>query len=127
MLANYPVTRAQLDAPPGPTWDTRVKKGRCEEEARGTFWRGTTLEVESRLRIGRAIAKTDEAVALELMGQLQEREHPEKPKAVATDGKGSYREAMLATWGQVPDYAGRGRPPTQRQPGPDWHYLQVVK
>src|SRR5437762_8350801 len=88
------------------------KRGYCEEEARGTFWRGTTLEVESRLRIGRAIAKTEEAVALELMAQLKARGHPEKPPAMATDGKGSYREAMLETWGQVPAYGGRGRPPT---------------
>src|SRR2546421_7499335 len=41
--------------------------------------------------------------------------------------KGSYREAMLETWGQVPEYAGHGRPPTQKQPGPDWHSLQVIK
>jgi len=40
------------------------------------------------------------------MGQLQERERPEKPKALATDGKGSYREAMLKKWRRVHDYAG---------------------
>jgi len=66
-------------------------------------------------------------VALELMAQLKRRGHPERPPALATDGKGSYREAMLETWGQVPQYTGRGRPPTRKQPGPDWHYLQVVK
>ena len=98
-----------------------------EEEARGSFWRGTTVAIGSRLRIGRAIAKTEEEVALELMAQLKERGHPEKPPAMATDGKGSYREAMLSTWGQVPDYAGRGRLPTHKQPGADWQYLQVVK
>lgn len=98
-----------------------------EEESRGNFWWVTTIEIESRLRIGRAIAKTEEEVAFELMAQLKARGHPETPPALATDGKGSYREAMLATWGQVPEYAGRGRPPTQKQPGPDWQYLQVVK
>ena len=77
--------------------------------------------------MGRAIAKTEEEVAFELMTQLKTRGHPEKPPAMATDGKGSYREAMLWTWGQVPEYAGRGRPPIHKQPGPDWHYLQVVK
>jgi hypothetical protein len=66
-------------------------------------------------------------VALELMTQLKERGHPKTPPAMATDGKGSYREAMVQTWGRVPEYAGRGRPPTHKQPGPDWHYLQVVK
>src|SRR5437588_2174747 len=84
------------------------KRGHCEEEARGSFWRGTTIEIDSRLRIGRALAKTEEEVALELMTQLKERAHPQTPPAMATDGKGSYREAMLQTWGQVPDYGGRG-------------------
>ncbi len=46
---------------------------------------------------------------------------------MATDGKGSYREAMLETWGQVPEYGGRGRPPTHKQPDADWRSLQVVK
>jgi hypothetical protein len=61
------------------------------------------------------------------MAQLKERGHPETPPALATDGKGSYREAMLETWGQVPEYGGRGRPPTRKQPRPDWRYLEVVK
>jgi hypothetical protein len=61
------------------------------------------------------------------MSQLKERGHPKTPPAMATDGKGSYREAMVEMWGQVPDYGGRGRPPTHKQPGADWHYLQVVK
>ena len=46
---------------------------------------------------------------------------------MATDGKGGYREAMLETWGQVPEYRGQGRPPTRKQAQPDWHYLQVIK
>src|SRR5207245_6382337 len=79
------------------------KGGYCEEEARGTFWRGTTIEVESRLCIGRAVAKREEDVALELMTQLKARGHPTTPPAMATDGKGSYREAILDTWGQVPE------------------------
>jgi len=61
------------------------------------------------------------------MTQLKERGHPTTPPAMATDGKGSYREAMLETWGRVPEYAGRGRPPTHKQPRADWHYLPVVK
>jgi hypothetical protein len=45
-------------------------------------------------------------VALELMAQLKERGHPKTPPALATDGKGSYREAMLQTWGYIPEYGG---------------------
>src|SRR5438045_3325777 len=48
-------------------------RGHSEEEVRGTFWRGTTIAIDSRLRIGRAIAKTEEDVAFELMAQLKER------------------------------------------------------
>ena len=46
---------------------------------------------------------------------------------MATDGKGDYRTALLETWGEVPAYQGRGRPPTLKQPQPEWQYVQVVK
>src|SRR5260370_7093619 len=34
---------------------------------------------------------------------------------------------MLATWGKVPEYGGRGAPPKLPQPGKDWQCLQVIK
>ena len=77
--------------------------------------------------MGRAIAKTEEQVAQQLMAQLKARGHGDRPPALATDGKGDYRIALLDTWGQVPPYQGRGRPPTLKQPHPDWQYVQVVK
>jgi hypothetical protein len=77
--------------------------------------------------VGRAIAKTEEQVAQQLMAQLKARGHPDRPPAMATDGKGDYRIALLDTWGQVPAYQGRGRPPTLKQPQRDWHSVQVVK
>ena len=58
---------------------------------------------------------------------MKARGHPDTPPALTTDGQGSYREWMVETWGRVPDYSGRGRPPTRKHPQPDWHYLQVVK
>ena len=83
--------------------------------------------MDTRLRVGRAIGKTEAAVAHALMAQLKERGHPEQPPAMATDGKGDYRTALVETWGAVPPYQGRGRPPTQKQPQPDWQYVQVIK
>jgi len=83
--------------------------------------------MDSRLRVGRAIGKNEEEVAVTLMAQLKARGNPKSPPAMATDGRGGYLEAMLETWGQVPEYSGRGRRPTHKQPQPDWHYLQVVK
>src|SRR6266545_34172 len=93
----------------------------------GTFWRGITIESDSRLRVGRAMAKTEEEVAAALMAQLKSRGHPDTPPPMATDGKGGYRDALVETWGQVPEYGGQGRPPTRKQAQPDWHYLQVIK
>jgi hypothetical protein len=79
------------------------------------------------LRVGRAIAKTEEEVAQTLMQQIKERGHPETPPPLATDGKGAYREAMVETWGAVPTPSDRGRPPVHKQPQDGWHYLQIVK
>jgi hypothetical protein len=83
--------------------------------------------MDTRLRVGRAIGKTEDEVAQQLMSQLQARGHPDAPPAMSTDGKGSYREAMVETWGQVPAYGGHGRPPTHKHPQPGWQYLKVVK
>jgi hypothetical protein len=83
--------------------------------------------MDTRLRVGRAIAKTEEEVAPQLMEQIKKHQPDEKPPALATDGKGAYREAMLSTWGKVPESSGHGRPPTRPQPEKDWQYLQVIK
>lgn len=77
--------------------------------------------------MGRARAKTEEEIAPQLMEQIKRHQPDEKPPALATDGKGAYREAMLQTWGKVPAYSGKGRPPTVLRPEKDWHYLQVIK
>jgi hypothetical protein len=77
--------------------------------------------------VGRAIAKTEDQAAYLLMEQLKTRCCAERPPAVATDGKGAYRQALVATWGQVPAYSGCGRPPVHKQPGADWQYVKVVK
>ncbi len=62
-----------------------------------------------------------------LMAQLKSCGNPDNPPAIATDGNDSYAEAMLQTWGKVPDYSGRGRPPNKKQPEPDWKCIQVIK
>ena len=103
------------------------KRGYAEQVDRGTFWRGTAIDMDTRLRVGRAIGKDEGEVAHELMAQLKARGHPNVPPAMATDGKGSYREAMVETWGKVPEYKGRGKPPTRKKPQPGWQYLQVIK
>lgn len=83
--------------------------------------------MDTRLRVGRAVGKDESEVAKELMAQVKARGHPDAPPAIATDGQGSYREAMVETWGQVPEYSGQGRPPRHKRSQPGWQYLQVVK
>jgi hypothetical protein len=34
---------------------------------------------------------------------------------------------MVEVWGKVPEYKGRGRPPTKKRPQEGWQYLQMVK
>lgn len=87
-----------------------------------------TLETDTRLRVGRAIGKDEASVALALMQQLQARGHPDLPPPLATDGHGHYREALVATWGQVPPPSGkRGKPPTLPRAPVGCQYLQVIK
>ena len=85
------------------------------------------IDTKTRLRVGRSIEKTEEEVAQDLMRQVKRYAPDAAPPALVTDGKGAYREAMLDTWGKVPEYGGRGAPPKLPQPGKDWYYAQVIK
>jgi len=49
------------------------------------------------------------------------------PRPTISDGRGGIDEAMTEVYGLVPEYSGRGRPPTRKKPGADWLYLQMVK
>jgi len=77
--------------------------------------------------VARAIGKNEEEVAVVMMSQIRDRYNPIEPPAISSDGNDSYPEAMLETWGKLPEYTGRGRPPTCKQPQPGWKCLQVTK
>ena len=62
-----------------------------------------------------------------MMFQIKDRSNPTEPPAIASDGNDSYPEAMLETWGKIPEYTGRGRPSTRKKPQPEWKCLQVTK
>jgi hypothetical protein len=83
--------------------------------------------MESRLRIGCAIGKAEEEIAPKLMEQVKMHAPDQGPPALSSDGKGAYPKAMLETWGKVPEYSGRGAPPTLPKPGKDWQCLQIIK
>jgi len=85
------------------------------------------LDMDSRLRVARAIEKDETQASISVFRLLQRRGHPDSPPPTISDGWGGIDEAMLEVYGVVPEYGGRGRPPTRKKPGPDWLYLQMVK
>ena len=85
------------------------------------------IDSDTKLRVAHGIAKTETEASAMVFETLKQRGHPDKPPPTVSDGWGGIREAMVQVYGQVPDYSGRGRPPTLKQPGDDWQYLQVVK
>ena len=85
------------------------------------------IDADTRLRVARGIGKTETAASKEVFQTLKRRGHPNAPPPTVSDGWGGIREAMVEVYGKVPEYPGRGRPPTRKRPQPDWQYLQVVK
>jgi len=106
---------------------TRVKKNYPETDESGQFWRSTMLDINSRLRVARGIAKDETQASLEVFETLKRRGHPESPPPTISDGWGGIDDAMIEVYGLVPQYSGRGRPPTRKRPQPGWQYLQMVK
>ena len=79
------------------------------------------------MRAARGLAKTETEAAIEAFEQLKGRGHRHSPPPLVSDGWGGYDEAMVEVWGKVPEYKGRGRPPTNKRPGAGWQHLQMVK
>ncbi len=58
---------------------------------------------------------------------LKRRGNPDRPPSLTSDAAKGYESALKKVYGVVPEYTGRGRPPTKKQAGSDWEYLQIVK
>jgi hypothetical protein len=85
------------------------------------------LDMDTRLRVARGIAKTETEASIEVFQTLKRRGHPGAPPPMISDGWGGIDNAMVEVYGQVPEYQGVGRPPTRKQPLPGWQYVQRVK
>ncbi len=85
------------------------------------------IDIDARLRAARGIGKTETEASTEVFQTLKRRGHPDAPPPTVSDGGSGIREAMVEVYGKVPEYSGRGRPPTRKRPQPGWKYLQVVK
>jgi len=73
------------------------------------------IDMDSRLRVARGIAKTETDASREVLQTLHDRGHPDAPPPTMSDGWGGITEAMIDVYGQVPAYQGRGRPPSHKQ------------
>lgn len=85
------------------------------------------IDIDSRLRTARGIAKTETEASTEVFQTLKRRGHPDAPPPTVSDGWGGIDDAMVEVYGVVPEYKGIGRPPTLKRPQTGWQYLQVVK
>lgn len=85
------------------------------------------LDMDTRLRAARRIAKTETEASTEVFQTLKRRGHPDAPPPTISDGWGGIDNAVVEVYGQVPEYQGVGRPPTCKQPLPGWQYVQMVK
>jgi len=133
LLKDFRIQRGQLDG----MWLFIQKKGpkknetetveRPADDQTGEFMRSTMLDVDSRLRVATAVEQNETLASQRVFETLQARGHPEAPPPTISDGWGGIDQAMVAVYGQIPEYGGCGRPPTRKQPGDDWLYLQMVK
>jgi hypothetical protein len=85
------------------------------------------IDMDTRLRVARGIAKTETQASLEVFQTLKRRGHPKAPPPTISDGWGGIDDAMVEVYGKVPAYNGTGRPPTRKRPQPGWQYVQMVK
>src|SRR5512145_2613170 len=111
----------------GPMSATKEKKSYPETAESGQFIRSTLLDMDTRLRVARAIEKNETQASIGVFQRLKRRGHPDGPPPTISDGWGGIDEAMIEVYGKVPEYSGRGRPPTRKQAQPGWQYLQMVK
>jgi len=79
LMADFHVKRGQLDALWVYVQNKGEKKGYTETETSGQFWRSTYLDMDSRLRVARGIAKDETQASIEVFRTLQRRGHPDAP------------------------------------------------
>jgi hypothetical protein len=97
------------------------------EDEEGEVWQSTMVDMDSRLRAARGIGTDENQASIEVFQILKERGHPDGPPPTISDGWDGIDDAMIEVYGLVPEYSGKGRPPTRKQARPGWQYLQMVK
>jgi hypothetical protein len=74
------------------------------------------LNMDSRLRVACGIAKNETFASIKVFQILKRRGHPEGPPPIISDGWDGIDEAMLAVYGNVPEYSGGEDHPLIKRP-----------
>jgi hypothetical protein len=69
--------------------------------------RSTLLDIDTRLRVARAIEKDETQASIAVFQMLKGRGHPNGPPPTISDGWGGIDQAMIEVYGVVPQYCGR--------------------
>lgn len=85
------------------------------------------IEVETRLRVGRGIGKTETQASLELLQQLKRRGHPEAPPPWVSDGGAVIGKPCLKSTVKCRSTAGGDAHHRSNSPLPGGQYVQRVK
>ena len=85
------------------------------------------IEIDTRLRVARGIAKSESQASVQVFRTLKRRGHRPFPPPFVSDGHGGIDEALITVYGKVPAYSGWGRPPRKKQAVDGWQYMQLVK
>jgi len=83
------------------------KKAYPETDESGQFWRSTVIDMDTRVRVARGIAKTETEASVEVFQTLKRRGHPDAPPPTMSDGWGGIDDAMVEVYGIVPGENGR--------------------
>ena len=78
------------------------------------------IDMDTRLRVARGIAKTETEASRAVFQTLKDRGHPKAPPPTMSDGWGGIDEAMIDVYGQVPVYkatVGRRRANKRKRAG----------
>ena len=59
------------------------------------------IDMDSRLRVARGIAKTETEACIQVFQTLKRRGHPDAPPPTASDGWGGIDDAMVEVYGVV--------------------------
>ena len=65
--------------------------------------RSTMLDMDSGLRVARAIEKDETQASIGVFRSLKRRGHPDGPPPTISDGWGGIDEAMVEVYGMVPE------------------------